>query len=185
VSDDRRIKILTSIVADDIRREISGKEIIIGAYLAKMIVPNVGENAGLVIAISIIVEAREVGSHNIYLRVLGPAQESSTEIMATINVEETFVAHQINAISLSGIPVPLQSEGFLRVQVRQTQSEAWETVRVVQVVKNPDDPALKASPTLASIGRATPSLQPQPADQGSSSEPVPPPRASPARQRRS
>ena len=73
MSDDRpRVKFLTAIVADDIRREANNKEFYIGVYTAKMIFSEILPNQGMLIAISALIECDKTGDIPISFEVKGP-----------------------------------------------------------------------------------------------------------------
>jgi hypothetical protein len=181
-----RVRFITALVADDIRREASGKEIIIGVYTARIILAGVSAEGGMVLAISLLFESLGIGDIPIQLRIMGPSGESVGMMNALIHSEESNVSGQINALSFAGMPVPIQSEGNIVIEARQHDDKEWQTVRVLPVTVNPESPGLKVGvPSPSSIVIEQRSV-PQPSVEPETSSPPAPSRpARPTRPRRS
>ena len=185
VSDDRpSLKFITAIVADDIRREASGKEIIIGVYTSRIILEAISADGGMIFALSLVFETVGIGDIPFELKLIAPSGESPATVHGVIHSKEINVAGQIHTISLSNIPLPITQEGNLIIQARQYEEE-WQTVRVLPVSANPDAPGLSAGvPTASSIATGRRSSQSQLASPDSSSPPEPSRPSRPARRRR-
>jgi hypothetical protein len=179
------VKFVTALVADDIRREASGKEIIIGTYTSQIIVAAINPNGGMIIAISLIFETHGVGDIPIQLRVIPPSGETFAIMNGTLHSQEITVPGQINTASLAGIPLPISAEGDVLIQARQ-YAEEWQTIRVLPVILNPNAPGLSAGvPSASSIALEPPSSLQPPVLLETSSSPEPSLPARPTRRRRS
>jgi hypothetical protein len=179
-----RVRFITALVADDIRREATGKEILIGVYTAKIIVASVGPGNGVILSISIVFEMPDIGDIPIEIEIRSPSDDV-TRMRVVLNVTETSVPTQINAVSMAAIPIPLFTEGAIIIRVRQYDGE-WETIRTIPVIVNPEDARLRAgTPSASAIVLEQPSSQSQPASSVSSSPPEPSRPARPTRRRRS
>jgi hypothetical protein len=158
-----RIKPVTALIADDVRREASGKDILIGVYTSQIAVGRVGPDVGIVVAVSMIFESPETGEIPVGLRIVGPDGELRFAITAGVNITAATVPNQTNALSIAGIAILLATTGNIEVKVRQYEDGEWETIRVLPVLVNPDDPGLKATLNAASIVSERPSEQSAPA----------------------
>jgi hypothetical protein len=186
VSDDRpKVKFITALVADDIRREASGKEIIIGVYASQIIVGAISPNGGMIIAISLIFETQGIGDIPIQLRLTPPSGQSLRIIQGMLHSQEITIPGQLNTISLTGIPLLLTVEGNLVIEARQDEEE-WQTIRVLPIIVNPNAPGLSAGvPSASSVAIEPPSSPPPPAQPETSSPSEPSQPARPTRRRRS
>ena len=181
--DDRpRLKFITAIIADDIRRETNGKEIYIGVYTARMVIGQFAPDFGVFIAISVIFESPEPANVPMIFRVSGPNDEEPVEIRGMASITEE-TAKSISAASLAGIPILITRSGNIVVEAKNYDEDDWQIVRMLPVVANPDDPGLRAGniSRLAAIASAPLSSQSQPDAAVSSSPPGP---SRPARPRR-
>jgi hypothetical protein len=179
MADDRpRVKFITALAADDIRREASGKEILIGVYNANIIIGTAGPDQGLILAISVLLETPVFGEIPIVVQVIGPGGDALGQVTAMIQVTDITISGQFTSFSATGLPVSLPNPGEITIRAKQYDDE-WQTIRVIRVIVNPEAPGLQSPvPSVASIARLRPSSPPQPAAPASSS---PPERASPAR----
>jgi hypothetical protein len=75
MSDTRpRLKFITAIVADDVRQETSGKQILIGIYSENMVVSEFLPTGGIRAAVFVMFEAPEIGQMPVKIKILGPGQ---------------------------------------------------------------------------------------------------------------
>lgn len=186
MTDDRqRVKFITAIVADDIRREANGKEIIIGVYTSDIILSGLRSDGGLIIAISLIVEASGVGDIPIQLQVIGPSGAPIGVIHGKFTIHTASIPGQQNSMSLTGLPLPVSTEGNIVIQARQYDDEGWQSIRVIPITVRPNEPRLSANVFSASaIAIEQPSSQSTTAPPETSSRPEPSHPAPPARRRR-
>lgn len=179
-----RVRFVTALVADDIRREVSGKEIIIGVYTSKIIVGAISPDGGMVLAVSILFEALGVGDIPIEVQIVGPSGEAFHP-KAILHSTESTQPKQINSFSITAVPIPIPAVGAITVRARQYEEE-WELIRNIPVVVNPDEPGLAAGiPRVSAIEFERPSSQSPPGSPEPSSPLKPPRPARPTRRRRS
>src|SRR5947208_426378 len=105
-----RLKFITAIIADDIRREDSGKEIYIGVYTDNIVVVGVpNQETGVRLAASIIFEALDAGEIPVHINILGPGQsEGGANIRGHITAAERSAPNTPASIALPAMPIPIR-----------------------------------------------------------------------------
>jgi hypothetical protein len=159
MSDDRpRLKFITAIVADDIRREVNNKEFFIGVYAARMVFGQLTPNVGVMIAISVLYETPKAGNIPTMFRISGPNDAPPTQIEGFVEVPEPASGKIVGSASLSGILMTIERPGNIVVEAKSYKEDDWKVIRILPVIINPDDPGLKSDNVtrVASIGFAPP-----------------------------
>lgn len=124
------LEIITSVVCDDIRREDTGKDILIGVYSGDILVPRFPANINL--AVWLHVRPSKAGEAKFDFRLVGPHDVQFVQGHG----EVTFGAVGPGSISLAGLPAPVQVPGELRLLFRQGNEE-WRPVAGIQVRERP------------------------------------------------
>jgi len=118
----------TALLCDDVRREISGKDIIIGVYGDEAIVPNFP--VFMMFSLYLRVRFLEQGMFPTEFRVLGPSGQP-----LTANVKApmmTTAANRIAMVHIAGLPIQVQSAGEVQFQWHPPGGE-WETIQTLKV----------------------------------------------------
>lgn len=112
------------LLCDFVRREITGKDIIVGVYHTKILVKEFPHELRLSLWANI--EPLKPGEHLIILRfVYGKQKRPLVEIEAGIQVD--MVAGGASPFSFGPIPVPVPEPGDLKIQ-HKLPSGRWETL---------------------------------------------------------
>jgi len=146
-----RIKPLAFVVCDDIRREITGKDIYIGVYTADVVVPQLPFD--LPMAIALLCEPIQIGKASLYMEIIPPGSPGhfavTLDVDATLTNPSEDTASQNLSIVLGGIPMKIAQEGDIVLKVRHVGLEKWELVRRISVKRGiPPGPQV---PTVAPI----------------------------------
>jgi hypothetical protein len=118
-----KIKIVTAIICDDIRREQSGKDILIGVYGSGIRVVSLPQFVTLCVWLEI--KPLERGSIEFKLRLIG---QNKAVLFESPSAKATFNELKNSHAAIGGIAVQLQSAGPHELQI-STGSEEWMTIR--------------------------------------------------------
>ncbi len=111
------------IFCDDARKEVSGKEILIGIYSGDIVLPKLPDTMGLVLWTTMVV--REPGDHKVEFRIDLPGGGNSIEIEGFI---QAAAKDGIAAMPTPKLPITLIDEGELVVSWRIDDQE-WVELR--------------------------------------------------------
>lgn len=173
------IKPIYAIFCDDIRREVTGKEILIGVYTGNLLVPHFP--APIVLATWIPYEriADAVGKIPIEFRMLNVVDDNENRSVGYGSLELMISdTSDTGSISLPALAIMLNRPGKLIFQLKQ-YDEPWQTIASLKLDIRPGSAISPAS------GPSPPSSQSAPVAQESTSPPVPSRPAPPTRRRRS
>jgi hypothetical protein len=120
------IEAVAVILCDDVRTEVSQKEILIGVYNQDVIVP--AYPATLRCAVWIEYESAESGTHSLELRVLTPSGNPAP----LIGFELTFLEAGTATFSFSGLPLRLEHDGEIVIQQKLAGAD-WVAIKRKQV----------------------------------------------------
>ena len=167
------IKPIHAVFCDDIRREVTGKEILIGVYSGNMLVPRLPAPIVLSIWVPFSRTAESVGEIPMEFRLLDADDRPIGYGSVQITVSD---ATEIGSLSLPALGVMLNHAGSLKFQLKQYE-EPWETVSTLKVAVRPESVNVPTS--------VPSSLSPQSGHAGSKPEspPVPSRRGVRTRQR--
>lgn len=130
-SQNSAIEFRNIVFADDVRREVTGKDIIVGAFGGDIVVG--GFPSRMVFCLWISMRARIVGEFRLEIQVLGPSGITISSMSSDIVVEKK----DNNAVFvLGGIETELQQEGNIVIRARTNNSE-WEEVYSIGVRRAP------------------------------------------------
>lgn len=135
------------LVCDDVRREITGKDIIIGVYGRDITIPSLPAQFLLALYVRVRFFERNK-TYRFEFRVLGNTGQHLTPAVATtITSDENLSA----TVALTGIPIHIQSFGNVQFQWR-LENSAWTTIVEIEVKQgSPTLPSgVKISPLTAS-----------------------------------
>jgi hypothetical protein len=162
-----RIRPIHAVFCDDIRREINGKEILIGVYSGDLLVTHLPAPVVLAIWVPFERVGNVEGKIPIEFRMLDAADNNRTLGYGSIEIGLSD-ASQAGALSLPALAVMLNRPGQLVFQLKQ-HDEPWEMVASlnVQIRSEP-------SPITPASEHSPPSSRSERAAQESTSPRVPP-----------
>ena len=173
------IRPIHAVFCDDIRREVTGKEILIGVYSGDLLVSRLPAPVVLAIWVPFERVGNAEGKIPIEFRMLDAGENNKSLGYGSIEIALSDVS-DAGALSLPALAIMLNRSGQLVFQLKQ-HDEPWQTVASLKVVEPPPQP----SPVNQASEPSLPSSRSERAAQGSTSLPAPPRRASPTRRRRS
>jgi hypothetical protein len=121
-----------ALLCDDVRREITGKDIIIGVYGEELTTPTFP--AGLVFCL--FMRARFPAPETRYtveFRVIGPSDQPLTPPARSMLISPPEDGPPTSTVSLGGIPLQIQSPGLVRFQWRPTIGSEWITLAKIEI----------------------------------------------------
>lgn len=139
VDDVSPIDFVFALLCDDVRTEVTGKEIIIGVYSGNIMASSFPANMLLCIWAQYM--PKRVGDVEIELRIVGPNSAQLAHMAAGLAIGKV----QYSSLHTPQLPIQVQTPGDLSIQARVKGSE-WRTLRVVPVeVLRDGAPGLPAS----------------------------------------
>lgn len=127
-------KVLNSLVCDEVRREMTGKDIIIGAYGSGITVPNFP----ILVALAMWCQILPLKAGQLILEIMWKVADQKPimgRLSATINVpEDPF------AMFAPSVPLEIHAEGNIEIYFRELGEEDWILVqrKVVQLARRLD-----------------------------------------------
>jgi hypothetical protein len=115
-----------TIVCDDVRKEVTNKEILIGVYSGDIVVPSFP--AWLPIAFWIEANAKEVGHQEVDFRLTVLDNKPPMLIKAGVRVNKLGPL----SITISGIQILLEKEGVILLEVKE--GENWKALKSKDVI---------------------------------------------------
>jgi hypothetical protein len=131
-----RVRPITAIICDDIRRETNGKDILIGVYSGEMILNQIP--ALMPIGLYIVFSAVELGPVDAKIELRSSKMIGTLEIH--IEVKQIHDERSPIAFAFAGIPLQIESEGTISLLFQQDDGE-WEMIRNINVRVLSDLPA--------------------------------------------
>lgn len=117
-----------TIFCDDIRLENSGKHLLIGVYTSKLVVPELPWNATLATWVSL--SGLGSGTHSIQF-IVEYVTADSTRVIGDVSSELTIEQPDVQTIlSPTGLAVPIDAEGFIRLLVKIDGAEGVDAGRL-------------------------------------------------------
>lgn len=117
----------TVVVCDDIRQEKNGKWLLIGVYGSDILVP--AFPADFRLAIWILADPKEVGPSQVKLRIVGP--HDSTMVEGELEYDIRQMSPTI--LAMAGLPVQVQSEGLIKVEMLAKKATEWVTIKTISL----------------------------------------------------
>ena len=124
------LKVETVVLCDDIRQEANGKYLLVGVYGANVVVK--GFPADLRLSVWILGLARKPGKAEMRLRIIGPQEATLVEGAIEVEVKETATI-----IALPGLPLQVQREGKMSIEIASADKEDWTPVKTVDLLLAP------------------------------------------------
>jgi hypothetical protein len=140
---------VASLVCDDVRREISGKEILIGVYADNVYVSVIPANLNVNLYIRALFGQR--GVSNIKFKILGPGGIQVTP-EASISFPAPPDPESVASIIVGGIIFQAQAEGKYEFQW-QPPGQEWETVTYLHIRKGNVPPPNVTQPPASIAGQ--------------------------------
>jgi hypothetical protein len=121
-----------ALLCDDVRREITGKDIIIGVYGEELTTPTFPA----VLVFNLFMRARFPQPNTRYLvefRVIGPSEQPLTQSAKSILISPPADGPPTSTVSLGGIPLQIQSPGLVRFQWKPSSDGEWTTLAKIEI----------------------------------------------------
>lgn len=123
-----RIKPVSVLFCDEVRREDNGKHILIGVYQASILVTRFP--ATLALAMHVSFEAQQLGDISLELELRGPLGASGIEF--GININEETIFPRLAGFTLPRLPVEVPEPTDLTVALKQPGQD-WEIIGAISV----------------------------------------------------
>jgi hypothetical protein len=146
MDDTAHIRPLFAIFCDDIRREVSGKQILIGVYTGDIVIPSFPATIAIAGWIAFARADRIAAEIPIEFRIIDSKGQSLGYGSAILGLIE---AGHDGAITLPALPVMIQNPGTITLQLKQ-YDEPWQNVRSVGVIGPISDATSPARPASQS-----------------------------------
>jgi len=132
-----RFEPIAAVVCDEIREEISQKEIFIGVYSTHIVV----HRFPLLLPLQVHIIGKFVGRGKLSfeMRISHVGQDGGVSARATLDVPEPTGEHEHLGLSLPRLPVQIAAPGTLFISFRQGE-EGWRVLKTLPVL----DPAAAA-----------------------------------------
>lgn len=125
-----RIEVTAVLLCDDVRKEMSQKDILIGVYSGRIIAsayPGV-----LVAAIWIQYLPKDLGNFDYELKIETPSGNPPVMVGFTLTVKE--IDH--SSIAIGGLPLALERDGQIKISLRESEGE-WDLIKETRVMRGP------------------------------------------------
>lgn len=121
MSEPGSINILCAIACDDIRQEVTGKHILIGAYAGNMGLPFFPVT--IVLGFWVLARPSHEGHYEVELRVQDPEGKEVSHGQMIMRVEKI----EDSALVVPPMPIPLAKAGEIALQYREKEG-TWKTI---------------------------------------------------------
>lgn len=143
---EEKISPLAMLVFDDARKEVSGKDILIGLYSGGIRLHKLPAN--LLLQSLLIFEIKKIGDVKLNIHFKGPNIDQGFELEMGFN--ELSKPHQPATMMLPRLPFTINNTGELTVEMQQ-DGGPWSTLRVIPISYEPkpnpqDAPNVPAPP---------------------------------------
>ena len=125
------LRVITSVICDDIRRESNGKLILIGVYGSGIKVASLP--SFVVMSLLLEVQPTVVGDHELRVRLTG---QSNAVLFESPPVKFSIDAIKFVNVPMVGLPIQIQSPGPIELQISVAGTE-WQTIRTLTVEVGP------------------------------------------------
>jgi hypothetical protein len=170
------------VVCDDIRKEITNKDILIGVYGGGLLVPQLP--AAMPIAIWIELTPHTAGTLAIDIKIVLPGTPGEIRLQLIGNVS---VVEEPTSVSTPQIMCPVGAEGYIEISVRPVGSDGWAAVKKRRVsVSPPEQPPKPMEIQIGFLPTATvssPTASQPPSEQSPFDVPESKPPSAPRRRR--
>lgn len=122
------MEIFHPIICDDVRKEINGKEILIGVYVGEIIVQKIPAMLNLSVWIPFL--GHSIGAAPIEFKVIGPHEVEYSQGAGQLNVVRTDL---LGSMAIVGVVCHIQSAGTIKFMIRQAGIGDYQTVREIPV----------------------------------------------------
>ena len=118
---DSSLDITNIVICDDVRREVTGKDILIGVYNGDIVVPSFPASIRIVLWVQF--EPRRAGTFHVEIRIVFP---NSSHVGASFDME---IREENSPGSVAmALPIHADREGRFAVQARVNDQE-WENIK--------------------------------------------------------
>ena len=128
------IKIETVLICDDVRREVSGKEIIIGVYGGSITVPRYPGT--MVATIWLEFDAVEHGDHKLELKIETPSGNPPIEISIDYSVDNSGPM----SLFVPRLPLHFERDGDIVISIKLDEQN-WEIVKKKSILRGAFPPS--------------------------------------------
>lgn len=119
-------KIRSILFCDDVRKEVTGKYIIIGVYTADVTVNQYPVD--FLLSLWVELEFEELGSYEIDMRIISPSGNPPVEVNFTANINHG----RISSVAIRALPIRLERDGEIEVVVKNS-SGIWLVEKTIEV----------------------------------------------------
>ncbi len=120
------------IVCDDARREITGKDILIGVYASSILVFALPAQINVAFWMEVI--PKKAGKLSMEFRVETPGKNAPPQMK--VEAEVGKAGESFGMFTLP-IPVAIVNEGELKLFTRQVGSEKWQMIKRIKLIYSP------------------------------------------------
>jgi hypothetical protein len=164
------------LICDEVRKEVTNKDIIIGVYGGALLIPSFPAQAPLAVWMEII--AHTIGRHEIELKIEIAGKPGGVGIKFVLDM--TGIDDPITMATPQFI-IPFLEPGEVVVSIKSARDEAWRPIKTKRVIVGQPAPAsimqVIQDPTLGPIP-PSPTSSPPPSGQSPPDAPETAPRAS-------
>lgn len=140
------VRFVTGVLCDDVRREISGKEILIGVYSGTLNLQEIP--AMMLVGVAVFFDTPEAGDVPIEIRLRGVDGGLQSGLKVAFNIPAPTEPHDTQMFTLAGLPLKIENEGKVAIVVRQ-HDEEWQVLKIIQVKKNSALPEVAPVPIFS------------------------------------
>ncbi len=127
------MKVINAVVCDDVRKEATGKHIIIGVYPHDMLVRSFPATIAPALWVQFFVQHRGEVKIEFRTRVKAQPKKRARFALATFNIEDPS---KMNTLTLPPVPVEINEQGLLLFEVREKDGR-WKKVREIPISQTP------------------------------------------------
>ena len=128
-----------ALLCDDVRREQSGKDILIGVYAGDVLVPQLPIQ--IPIACWLLVKPKKTGDLEFDLRIKAPGSAPPFEMKVVANVSDSSEPF---AFFSPPIGIRIESEGSMQIFGKPKSSQKWKNILTKKIVYRPVSASLAA-----------------------------------------
>lgn len=164
--------VISAVICDDVRKEVSNKDIIIGAYGGGIVVPSFPVNIPFSVWVEIMPTATGHQEIDVMFRVPGIPDNIRLRFLVdilTLNDPATFYTPQVI--------MPVGAPGNIEVLMKPAETEEWRPVKTKRIMQGSPQPVtampeiVPGIPLGRDIRQGAPTASPPPSEQSPDSVP--------------
>jgi uncharacterized protein DUF6941 len=127
-----QVEVVAALICDDVRKEIGGKETVVGIYIGNIIVPDFPAN--LLLCLWLLIKLKGSGTLKMKFRVVGTDDNHYVSFDGQADIGP---GRNTGALPLPRFPVSLGKEALLRFEWQLNGSD-WQTLATKEVRRQAD-----------------------------------------------